>query len=430
MAFGNLFVLGFVFVCLRSVSCLPRNVAPSFLEVGSCASISLMEGFESEKYLGTWYTISSVPNSYIPVKKCMTDTVTMQDIDMEIVTKGFGEDDSPQSSEAVLSEVVPFNPFEEPFLQLQASLVPPVPYHIVETDYTSYSCVYSCFDLLNIRAELFFILSRTPEISPETKQRCLDLFEEKDVDTGKLVEMQQEGCPREDEGVEEEEEEEVVEAEEVAEEEVEERDEGQEVEVTEDGVDALGVLQNADEIPGGPGRMDSEVRKDASADGSTEVEGQDLENGKDSSASEAGDRGDAVISVDLKGCVEEADSELKGDGNDSPVNTQRKDERYISEEEYGLSVLEEAEDFVQEIEEDVARAVDIVENSATKLIEETSEILEIHGKDVKKTSLEIDERTRIQGIEDGDHYNSSSPPLSLPTAASVTFAALCLFLYR
>ncbi|ROT64942.1 Crustacyanin-A2 subunit [Penaeus vannamei] len=216
MAFGNVIVLGFVFVFLRSASCLPRNAAPSFLEVGSCASISLMEGFEPEEYLGTWYTISNVPNSYIPVKKCMTDTVTMQDVDMKIVTKGFGEDDSPQRSEAVLSEVMPFSPFEDPFLQLRASLVPPVPYHIVETDYTSYSCVYSCFDLLNIRAELFFILSRTPEISPEARRRCLDLFEEKGVDTGKLQEMQQEGCPREGEGVGEE----VVEAGEVVEEEV------------------------------------------------------------------------------------------------------------------------------------------------------------------------------------------------------------------
>lgn len=300
--------------------------------------------------------------------------------------------------------------------------MPPVPYHIVETDYTSYSCVYSCFDLLNIRAELFFILSRTPEISPESRQRCLDLFEEKDVDTGKLVEMQQEGCPREDDGVEEEE---VVEVGEVAEEEFEERDEGQEVEVAEEVEDALGLLQNADEIPEDSGRRDSEVRKDASADGSAAVEGRDLEDSKDSSVNEAGVREDAARSVDLKGCAEEADSEIKKDGNDAPVSTQRKDERYISEEEYGVSVLEGAEDFVQEIEEDVVRAVDTIENSATKLIEEASEVLEIQAKDVKK-----DERKRIQGIEDADHFDSSSPPLSLPTAASVTFAALCLYLYR
>lgn len=329
--------------------------------------------------------------------------------------------------------------------------MPPVPYHIVETDYTSYSCVYSCFDLLNIRAELFFILSRTPEISPEARRRCLDLFEEKGVDTGKLQEMQQEGCPREGEGVGEEvveagevvEEEvveagEVVDAREVAEDEAVERDEGEEMEVPEDDKDDDGVhgnaLQNADEIPEGSGRRDSEVREDA--DGSAAGEGRGFEDNKDSSANEA-------LSVDPKACSEEADGETSADtrhthsesakdGNEIPVDEQMRDERYMSEEDYGVSFLEGAEDIVHELEEDVVRAVDIIENSASELIEETSEILEIQAKDGKKTSFERDERTRSQGLEEGGDYSGSSspPPPSLPTAASMTFAALCLFLHR
>lgn len=312
--------------------------------------------------------------------------------------------------------------------------MPPVPYHIVETDYTSYSCVYSCFDLLNIRAELFFILSRTPEISPEARRRCLDLFEEKGVDTGKLQEMQQEGCPREGEGVGEE----VVEAGEVAEDEAVERDEGEEMEVPEDDTDDDGVhgnvLQNADEIPEGSGQRDSEVREDAG--GSAAGEGRGFEDNKDSSANEA-------LSVDPKACSEEADGETSADtrhthsesakdGNEIPVDEQRRDERYMSEEDYGVSFLEGAEDIVHELEEDVVRAVDIIENSASELIEETSEILEIQAKDGKKTSFERDERTRSQGLDEGGDYSGSSspPPPSLPTAASMTFAALCLFLHR
>ncbi|XP_042890102.1 neurofilament medium polypeptide-like [Penaeus japonicus] len=377
------------------------------------------------QYVGTWYTISSVPNAYIPVKKCMADTVTMQGEDMEIITRGFGEDGSRQSSEAILSEVVPFNPFEWPFLQLQASLVPPVPYHIVETDYTSYSCVYSCFDLLNIRAELFFILSRTPEISPEARQRCLDLFEENDIDTGKLAEMQQEGCPRDEDDDEEE---------------VEEEEEGGEVleDEIEDAGDAIdnGVLgdslQNGDEVPEGSARRDSEIQKTNPVDSSASAEGSDTEDGQVLE--------DAVMPDDTKGCAEGAEGvpsadpeqrvpEVARDSSNldtaSTADAKKREGRYVTEEESGSSVFERAEDIVQDLEEDVASALEIVESSASKLIGETSEILEIET-DVKRT----DEHKRVQHTDDEeDNLGSSSPALSLPTAVSI-FACLCLSLCR
>lgn len=69
--------------------------------------------------------------------------------------------------------------------------VPPVPYHIVDIDYDAFACVYSCFDFLGLKAEIYSILSRSPEASNATLSTCRDSFEALGLSLEKLVSVQQ-----------------------------------------------------------------------------------------------------------------------------------------------------------------------------------------------------------------------------------------------
>ncbi|XP_068234636.1 crustacyanin-A2 subunit-like [Palaemon carinicauda] len=164
----------------------PDQGTPSFLETGKCASFSLVDDFQIERYLGRWYYAWSVPSTYVKAHTCAVDIVTMTGKKMKVVTKGFTPGGSRARTQAKLNYVVPKST-KKPYMQLEATSIPAVPYVILATDYTSYSCIYSCYNIIGLKAEFYWIYSRTPEIAPEAQQKCFTLFESGGLDLSRMV---------------------------------------------------------------------------------------------------------------------------------------------------------------------------------------------------------------------------------------------------
>ncbi|ROT62659.1 crustacyanin subunit A [Penaeus vannamei] len=56
------------------------------------------------------------------------------------------------------------------------------PYEVIETDYDSYACVYSCIDTDKYKSEFGFVFSRTPQNSASAISRCASVFRRNGVD--------------------------------------------------------------------------------------------------------------------------------------------------------------------------------------------------------------------------------------------------------
>lgn len=79
------------------------------------------------------------------------------------------------------------------------SPVPPVPYHVVKTNYRHFACVYSCYELFSLMFEVFSVLSRGPEINDADLATCHRAFDALELDITRLAPVQQTGeCDAED----------------------------------------------------------------------------------------------------------------------------------------------------------------------------------------------------------------------------------------
>lgn len=172
----------------------PVQRAPSFLESGKCSSFSLVDNFQVHRYLGRWYHAWGVPSAYIKAQRCAVDTITLPGSKMKVVTTGFTAGGSHARTQAKLNYVVPKRSRKRPYMQLEATSVPAVPYVIVDTDYTSYSCIFSCYNIIGLKVELYWIYSRTPELPPEALQKCFSLFESNGLNVTRMVKNSHDGC--------------------------------------------------------------------------------------------------------------------------------------------------------------------------------------------------------------------------------------------
>ena len=66
------------------------------------------------------------------------------------------------------------------------STAPSVSYEVIATDYVSYACTYSCMNVYTVRVEMFWVLTRSKELTGAAKEACLEAFESAAIDISKL----------------------------------------------------------------------------------------------------------------------------------------------------------------------------------------------------------------------------------------------------
>ncbi|XP_047494740.1 uncharacterized protein LOC125042947 [Penaeus chinensis] len=183
-------------IILVIITCLIKSanssIIPNIVEYGKCVSLELPQDFSITRFSGVWYQVEEIPNTYVDVKQCIRTVYQWDGSVLQVLTEGLDEYGEQAEQETTISMVIPGNYSEDkPYLQIQSDKVPPVPYHIIDVDYDAFACAYSCFDFLSLKAEIYSILSRSPEASNATLSTCRDSFEALGLSLEKMVSVEQ-----------------------------------------------------------------------------------------------------------------------------------------------------------------------------------------------------------------------------------------------
>ncbi|XP_071544922.1 uncharacterized protein [Panulirus ornatus] len=162
-------------------------LVPDMVESGRCAHPQIADVLDLQRFSGTWYQVEEEPNSYIDIKECIMIHYTWHGTHIEAVTRGWDQHGDLEVQKANISQVTPVDPTQpRPYLQVRTPHVPPVPYHIIKTDYVNFACVYSCFDFLGMKVEISSILSRTPVPTNASLAACYHSFHAMRIDLSRM----------------------------------------------------------------------------------------------------------------------------------------------------------------------------------------------------------------------------------------------------
>ncbi|XP_072296422.1 apolipoprotein D-like [Eucyclogobius newberryi] len=152
---------------------------------GRCPQPAVQEDFDAARYLGTWFDIVKLPHSF-QKGECSTATYTLQSpgvvgvLNRELLADG--------TINSISGSATAKDPSEPAKLAVSFfEGAPPAPYWVLDTDYNSYSLVYSCTDLGVLHMDFVWIMGREPTMSPLTLARLTSKLASIGVNVTKLV---------------------------------------------------------------------------------------------------------------------------------------------------------------------------------------------------------------------------------------------------
>ncbi|XP_027233291.2 crustacyanin-A2 subunit [Penaeus vannamei] len=168
-------------VAAALVALVAADSIPDFVAPGSCAKVANQNNFDLHRYAGRWYQVQIIDIPYQPYTRCIHSDYDYSDSvnGFRVTTAGF----SPNNEYIRLQgKIYPTKDFPPAHMLVDFPSAFAAPYEVIETDYDSYSCVYSCIGTDNYKSEFGFVFSRTPQNSASAISRCASVFRRNGVD--------------------------------------------------------------------------------------------------------------------------------------------------------------------------------------------------------------------------------------------------------
>ncbi|XP_068226347.1 crustacyanin-A2 subunit-like [Palaemon carinicauda] len=159
---------------------------PAFLEKGNCARVNLIPKFDLRKYSGRWYQTDIIKIPYQPYTKCINSFYDYSEpmYGFNVRTAGLSPEGEHLKKEG---KIYPTEKFPPSHMLIDFPTVMGYPYEVIDTDYNTYSCVYSCVDWNAYKTEFAFVFSRNPENNGLATSKCKTIFTKYGIDFKKFV---------------------------------------------------------------------------------------------------------------------------------------------------------------------------------------------------------------------------------------------------
>ncbi|XP_068220134.1 crustacyanin-A1 subunit-like [Palaemon carinicauda] len=160
--------IAFVLLAAAATLC-HANDRPKFLVEGRCPIVDIPTGFDTSRFSGNWYRIGGLRNAEEKSVNCTVYSYQLTGSGFTVISNGVLGDFSPVSQTGSLTQKTPgLAQFTTTIRdKFDAEMV------VVSTDYTSYACVFTCYNFREShKAQFAWILSRTTSLPKETIAQC------------------------------------------------------------------------------------------------------------------------------------------------------------------------------------------------------------------------------------------------------------------
>ncbi|KAI1235859.1 hypothetical protein IHE44_0001950, partial [Lamprotornis superbus] len=164
--------------------------------MGPCPDPSVQEEFDINKYLGKWYEIEKLPSTFEKGSCIQANYSLKENGKFKVINKEMLANGKINEAEGELMHMDVKQPAK---LGVRFNwFMPAAPYWVISTDYENYSLVYSCTNILWLfHMDYAWIMSRAPDMHPETVEHLKSVLQSYKIDTDKMMPTDQANCPAE-----------------------------------------------------------------------------------------------------------------------------------------------------------------------------------------------------------------------------------------
>merc|ERR1712168_259383 len=147
---------------------LAATAAAQTTGFGRCSrKVTVKQDFDVERYMGSWYEVGRIPNTFQRGFNCSMATYRLlDDGKWEVDNSGYTSDGE---AYGLIGEAKQAKKKEPAKMKVRFSKWQMwAPYWVVDTDYDSYTLVWSCISMGMSRLEYAWIMSRDKTLDPDT----------------------------------------------------------------------------------------------------------------------------------------------------------------------------------------------------------------------------------------------------------------------
>ncbi|XP_033755603.1 apolipoprotein D-like [Pecten maximus] len=163
---------------------------------GGCPSVTTQQSFDLNQYLGIWYELYRFPTSYESGQKCITANYTLQ-ANNHVYVHNEGFEPKTGKPSIAIGDAYQNDVQNSPSkLKIRfAAHTPYGNYWVLKTDYTSYTLIYSCIDIVGIsHLEQAWIMSRERSLPQDKIDELMAVYKSFNIDTNHFVKADQDNC--------------------------------------------------------------------------------------------------------------------------------------------------------------------------------------------------------------------------------------------